>query len=275
MRLFSISALLFFTLCFVGNAQTINVEALRKHTGKQRFVLEGNLNFNYINNNGIYFYQLGAGVGTQIKTKSLNDVFLVVGSLSLSRSEDQDFANNWFFHARYNREIDNVFRIEAFVQSQHDEILDVNARNLAGAGIRLKLISREYKNDTDHGIRLYFGAAYMYEIEKNDAFDIRNFDHRHSSYLSFTADIPKTILSVTNTLYYQPLYSDLDDYRILNQLRWSIPISQKINFNTSFNYYIDSVTPANRKQYSSSLFFGFSVDLASSIKSEDAYKQIG
>ena len=73
-----------------------------------------------------------------------------------------------------------------------------------GAGIRLKFIDSKVFNG-------YFGNSYMYEIEKVDILDETYYRHRHNSYLSLTFNLKnkddKPVLELTNTTYFQPLYS--------------------------------------------------------------------
>ena len=120
--------------------------------------------------------------------------------------------------------------------------------------IKLKIISKE-------NFRMYFGEAYMYEEEKSDVFNVKDYNHRASSYLSFSANTNKSNLEITNTIYFQPLYSALSDYRILQQLQISVPLSKVLGFNTTLNYYHDSETPSGNSQFSTNISAGLSVTL--------------
>ena len=251
-----------------SNAQVVNVESLRMKTNDLNSLLLSNIDFSYSNNNGNNYYNIGAGIGATFKSKNRENIYFVVGNYNLIRSEGEDFQNKWFVHLRYNHEFTNLVRAEVFAQSQQNQVQDVNSRNLIGAGLRLKFVllkaSDTDKNDT--GIRFYFGNAYMYEVEKSDAINSSFYNHRHSSYLSFSGHIPKTALSVTNTLYYQPLYKNLNDYRLTNQLQFNISLNEKdtLSFNTTFNYSYDSNTPLSRSEFSSYIKFGFGLRLDSS-----------
>ena len=235
-------------------AQLVNIESKRMQTDSIRFVLRGDFSFSYNNNDGDYIFRIGSGLTTQLKTKDLKKIFLLLGNYSLIRSENQDFQNTWLLHLRYNQKLSNLFRLEAFVQSQHNQLLNINTRNLVGLGIRLKIISKE-------NFRMYFGEAYMYEEEKSDVFNVKDYNHRASSYLSFSANTNKSNLEITNTIYFQPLYSALSDYRILQQLQISVPLSKVLGFNTTLNYYHDSETPSGNSQFSTNISAGLSVTL--------------
>jgi len=219
------------------------------HTDSIRFVLDSDLSFSYNNNDGDYIFQLGGALSSQVKSKDLKKLYFLIGNYNLIRSENEDFQNSWFLHLRFNYEISNFFRMEAFVQSQHNELLDVNLRNLIGVGPRLKLLSKEH-------LKLYWGNAYMYEAEKSNAIGKRSYDSRHSTYLSATILAMDGAISIINTIYYQPRYSDFSDYRISEQFKTEIPISKSINVFALFNYYFDSLTPLDRKEFSTNLSLG-------------------
>ena len=250
---FLFSALtLLFCLCSFG--QLVNIESKRMQTDSIRFVLKSDLLFSYNNNDGDYIFQLGGSLSTQIKSKDLKKIYFLISNYNLIRSENEDFQNGWFVHLRFNYKLSNLFRIEAFVQSQHNELLDVNLRNLIGAGLRLKVLSKDH-------LKLYWGNAYMYEAEKSDIVGKRSYDHRHSTYLSATILALEDKISLINTIYYQPRYSDFSDYRISEQFKAEIPISESLNVFCLFNYYFDSLTPLNKKDFSSNISIGIGYSL--------------
>jgi len=234
--------------------QLVNIESKRMQTDTVRFVFKGDLSFNYTNNDGDYIYKLKNNLTTQFKSKDLNKILFIVGDFGLIRSVDKDFENSWFLHLRYNHEIHNFFRLEGFVQGQNNKILDVNGRYLVGAGVRFKLVSKDH-------FKMYWGNAYMFEYEISDFLDERFENHRYSSYLSFSYKIPNTSLSIVNTTYFQPLIKDFTDYRLLEQLKVNVTINKKLSMFALLDYYYDSRTPRDRKQYSSQSSVGLSLNL--------------
>ena len=258
-------------------AQVVNIESLRMHTDEDRFVLENNLNFSFNNDNGTAIFTFGNNLGTQFKSKDLNKIYFVLADYRVTRSEDQDFQNKWFVHLRFNYKLtkllnSSAFRVEAFFQSQYNELSDVTSRNLGGAGLRFKIISNdnaEHNNQVKYFqwkkaksyMNLYVGLAYMYEEERNDAADINFNNHRASSYLSFTFVSANELIKIFNTLYYQPILRDLKNYRISEQLQFKVKISNTLSANFNFTYVINSETPLDRREESSSLSFGFGITL--------------
>jgi len=263
---YSLFASLFFLSA--SYAQLVNIESRRLQTDST-FVLLGNLSLSFNDNNGSDIFQFGAGLTSQIKPKDSNSIFLFLANYNLIRIESVDYNNLWFLHFRYRYKFSELFRVESFVQSQHDEILDVNSRNLLGLGVRLQLASVEDKDDkASERFKMYLGNAYMYEEEKSDLFDKRFSNHRHSSYLTLRYSAGRGKVSILNVLYYQPLYKDFTDYRIFEQFKVVVPLSknEKVNVSCLFDYYFDSITPQERKQHTSYLKFGIDIELTKSPK---------
>lgn len=238
-------------ICIYGTAlgQLVNIESKRMQQDSIRFALKSDVLFDYTDTNGDYIFQIGSNLTTQFKSKDLNKIYFFIGNYKLIRSEDQDFQNSWFFHFRYNQKLSNLFRFEAFVQNQNNTLLTIINRNLIGVGIRLKFISNETT-------KAYFGNSYMYEIEKIDLTNQQFYNHRNSSYLSISQSFKKTRFDLTGTVYFQPLYRYISNYRVLCQVKAELPITKTISFSTLFNYFYNSFEPNTDSDKSSNLSFG-------------------
>ena len=272
-------------------SQVINIESLRMHTDSVRFVLKDNLRFSFNSNNGVSNYFIGNSLGAQIKSKDLKKIYLFLGDYSILRSEGKSIRNSWYLHFRFNSKLEKIFkskmvRLEAFAQHQYNEILIINYRNLAGIGLRLKLntskhetenkeITKYNKETTVYNkanadrpfktlnpvVRFYFGLAYMYEEEKSNSFDNKFSNNRASSYLSFDYTFANGSVTILNTIYYQPKFSDFNDYRISEDFQLSIKLTESLDLNGNFSYYMDSVTPQGVKDYASYLSLGLGLTL--------------
>lgn len=246
--------LLFCSFYVCANAQLVNIESKRMQKDSVRFALKSDVLFDYTDNNGDYIFEIGTNLTTQYKSKDLNRIFFLIGSYDLIRSKDQDFQNSWFFHLRYNQKLSDLFRLEAFVQNQNNTLLSITSRNLVGAGVRLKVISTE-------ATKMYFGNAYMYEIEKSNATDQRFFNHRNSSYLSLSYAFQKIKLELTGTVYFQPLYDDIGNHRILNQIKAELPITKIVSLSALYNYFYSSFSTTTDIDRSSNLSVGLTFNL--------------
>lgn len=248
--------LLLSVLLFPGllSAQLVNIEAKRMQTDSVRFALAADFSFNHTNNDGKQVNQIDAALTTQLKSKDLKKIYFLLGNYKLIDSGEENLQNSWFLHGRFNYKFSQVMRFESFLQGQYNQLLVVEQRNLIGAGLRVKWVDKERFTG-------YAGNSYMYEVEYSDRAGTTDYNHRNSTYLTLSYTPKSNKFSVANTVYYQPLYRDLDDYRILEQFRLDIPLSNWLKVFTLYNYYFDSKTPLNTEEFTSNLNFGAGISL--------------
>lgn len=238
------------------SAQLVNIEAKRMQTDSVRFALNGDFSFNHTNNDGNQVNQIDASLTTQLKSKDLRKIYFFLGNYRLIDSGEENLQNAWFLHGRFNYKFKQLpaLRFESFIQGQYNQLLVVEQRNLLGAGLRLKWMDKE-------GFSGYAGNSYMYEVEFSERAGTTDYNHRNSTYLTLSYTTESLKFSVTNTVYFQPLYRNLSDYRILEQFRLDIPLSNWLKVFTLYNYYFDSKTPLNTREYTSNLNFGVGIGL--------------
>jgi hypothetical protein len=247
--------LVFFNfLFFIAHAQLVNIEAKRMQTDSTRFVLKADLLINYTDNNGEYVLRVGSNLSTQLKSKSLKDIYFLVLNYNLVRTKNEDFQNAWFAHLRYNHKVTDFFRLEAFIQDQNNTQLTIVRRKLIGAGFRFKLLNK--KNTT-----MYFGNTYMYEIENLNNSDQRFFNHRNSSYLSLNQSFEKSKFMLTGTIYFQPLYRDIKNHRILSQFKAELPLTKTISLSGLYNYALTKFSTDLKEDRSSNINLGVTLNL--------------
>ena len=234
------------------SAQLVNIESKRVQTDSVRFTLNADLSFNHTNNDGSQVNQVDAALTTQLKSRDLRKIYFFLGNYKLIDSEEGNLQNAWFLHGRFNYKFNDVLRFETFIQGQYNQLLIVEQRNLIGAGLRLKWVDKERFSG-------YAGNSYMYEVEYSDRAGTTQYNHRNSTYLTLSYAAKSQKFSLTNTVYYQPLYTDLSDYRILEQFRLDIPLSTWLSVFTLYDYYFDSKTPLNTEEYTSNLNIGVGI----------------
>ncbi len=246
-RIFLLSVL--FLIPGLLSAQLVNIEGKRMQTDSVRFALNADFSFNHSNNDGTQVNQIDAALTTQLKSKDLRNIYFLLGNYKLIDSGEENLQNSWFLHGRYNYQFNELLRFETFIQGQYNQLLIVEQRNLIGAGLRVKWVDK--KRFTG-----YAGNSYMYEVEYSERAGTTNYNHRNSTYLTLSYTAKSNKFSIANTVYYQPLYRDLNDYRILEQFRMDIPLSEWFKVFTIYNYYFDSKTPLNTREYTSNLSIG-------------------
>src|SRR6185312_4754556 len=146
-----------------------------------------------------------------VEYKTLKSLYLFLANFSLLKGSGQTFNNNSFYHLRYNYKVSKLLRWEVFTQVQQNSVTGIRLRFLAGTGPRFKLAGRKK-------LSLYAATAAMYEYEEEKTNPpVYHHDLRSSNYVSVTYK-PLQNTEIIGTLFYQPLYISLSDYRILNEV---------------------------------------------------------
>ena len=161
---------------------------------------------------------------TQLQYRTGDDIWLVLNNLDyLIQEGEQEFERALFQHLRYNRVMGDVVTWEAFVQHQNDLVLRIEHRWLIGTGPRFTLLDKENS-------RIRVGPLYMFEYEEEEGHNRYHRDSRLSAYTSTLFKFGETV-SMAQTLYYQPRFDRIEDYRLAYQFLFSFLISDRLKFN--------------------------------------------
>ena len=233
------------------SAQIVNIETKRLRTDSVRFAGDFNLALLLNSTNGKDIATIRGNLILQTKSKNLRHIWLMASNYDFAKAEQESFVNAFYLHFRYNYKINHWLRWEAFVQTQTNEPLGIQFRQLLGTGPRFKL---ELSKNAD----FYLGTAYMYEYEKaiGPEFTIQQ-DSRWSNYISLNIHIPKVNGSLISTLYFQPLFNDLSDHRIMNDTKIDFSITERWHLYTRFSYYFDAAPPPNIRKSALNFEQGF------------------
>lgn len=230
--------LLVFGILWIGfsslEAQIVNIEKKRIATDTTGWFGTANVSFagSKTTKSVVSFF---AGTFLEYKSKSNKDLWLLISDFSLISGDEEKFSNAGFGHLRYNRKLGKSIRWEIFTQLQYNSLTKIGTRALVGTGPRFKLTDFEEA-------KFYFGVAYMYEYEELiDPFEIL-YQHRMSSYFSFTLS-PEETVTFASTTYFQPLLNDYSDYKLTNETTLFLGITQKLSLNVTLKYNYDSVPP--------------------------------
>lgn len=213
-----------------GKTQIINIENSRIQSDTTGW--RGNLGTSFgFTKNVQEIIHLDATMHLQYKTEQ--DLYLLLANYNLLRNRQQTLSNNMFYHLRYNRKLNSWLRWEAFTQWQQNTVTNIELRALLGTGPRYKL--HESKK-----FRLYAGTLVMFEHETERRPKIIHNDMRGDAYLSFTYK-PTDLISLTSTSFYQPLFRQPKDFRILNQLTLNVKATRRFSIVTNWSYLYDAV----------------------------------
>lgn len=212
------------------HAQIINIESKRMQSDTTGWMGNAGASFALIKN---VQEVLSLNANAHLQYKTNRNLYLLLTNYNLLRGDGKRLSNNMFYHLRFNRKLNDMLRWEVFTQWQQDIITNIGLRILAGTGPRFKVYDRPR-------FKLYAATAAMYEHEKEktDPVVIHN-DVRSSSYVSFTYE-PTESLEIVSTTFYQPLFREISDFRIFNQLSLNFKVSSHISITTSWNYLYDA-----------------------------------
>jgi Protein of unknown function, DUF481 len=242
-------SLLITVLCLSAKAQLVNIEARRIHSDSIRQAGEFNFDYSYSDVNKKKLTVFNTALVLQQKSKNLKDYLLLLANAELSKARNEDFENATFLHLRFNHKYNKLLRWEVFTQLQSNLPIGVKLRFLSGTGPRFKLLNSSF-------INVYLGCLYMLEYEKTTG-GVNSTGHRNSSYVSLSVDIPQLKAELISTTYFQPLFNNLQDYRILSENRLDFHITKKFKVQTSFRYYFDSRPPEGINNYTLAFKQGF------------------
>lgn len=211
-------------------AQVVNIENERLRTDSNGVYgsLSGNFSLTSNTKTVIVFDAIA-----QAEYKQDKNLYLLLGSYGFVSGDQESFYNNAFIHFRYNRKVSSLLRWEAFTQGQFNKISKINLRYLLGTGPRFKLVDNE-------AWKIYAASLVMFEYEEDDTtVQAIHRDIRSTSYLSFTFQ-PVENVKLISTTYYQPLYADFNDFRLVNEEAFSVSVSKKFSIIPKFSYLYDS-----------------------------------
>lgn len=154
------------------------------------------------------------------------------------QQSNKKFKNNSFVHFRWTWMKWNIIGLELFTQLQQDEFKSLKIRQLNGSGLRAELIKKE-----DISLSLGSGVMLDYEVilDKQTSTLLRS-----TSYLAFLKSFDKKKNNlILLTLYYQPLLSNHEDYRINleTNVRTVLITGLKLFIENSINFMYDTKPP--------------------------------
>ena len=240
----------FVLIPFLASAQIVNIESQRLQSDTTGWLGGMGSNFLFQKNT---VQVLNINLNAHVEYKAEKSLYLFLANYNLLRGSGETFSNNLFYHLRYNYKVNKLIRWEVFTQLQQNSITGINLRVLAGTGPRFKLKSTKQ-------FALYAATAAMYEYEKETTTPaIYHRDIRSSSYITATYK-PNDNTEITGTFFYQPLYKDFADLRILNEISAKFKIVKHLSFIAAWYYLYDSRPAASTPRLNYSISNGIEYD---------------
>ncbi|MEO8414242.1 MAG: DUF481 domain-containing protein [Ginsengibacter sp.] len=242
-----------FLIAFIHKAslaQIINMESQRIRSDTTGWFGNVSTSFQF-EKNAVQVINISAGA--HVEYKSPKSLYLFLGNYNFLKGDGQTLNNNLFYHLRYNYKLNKWLRWEVFTQLQQNSVTGIKLRLLAGTGPRFKLAGSER-------IALYVATAAIYEYEKEQTVPpIYHRDLRSSSYVSFTYE-PSKNTQLISTVFYQPLFGCLSDYRLLNEISVKFKFVKHFSFTANWYYLYDSRPAADLPKLNYSISNGIEYD---------------
>src|SRR6185437_1499119 len=213
-----------------SQAQIVNVESQRIQSDTTGWLGTFGVSFK-LDKNKVEVINLNTNA--QIEYKEPRSLYLFLMNYDFLSGASQTLQNNLFFHLRYNYKITNMLRLEAFTQVQQNNLSGIKSRWLIGTGPRFKISGTKK-------LSLYAASLVMYENEHELTKPVTlHKEIRNSSYTSASWR-PVDKAEITTTLFYQPLFRDFSDFRVLHELKVKFQFTRKFSFFTTWAILYDS-----------------------------------
>lgn len=245
-RIFKIIVMLILVHCFHDvHAQIVRIENNGISADSTKW--SGGIDLNvYSIRNTSEFFRLATG--SQLKYTQNKNTFLSINELRLIFAEEEKLENKGYQHIRFQHEIDSIFTLEIFSQTQFDQVLKIGLRQLFGIGPRIHFFQ---KTSTE----TFLGVHYMYEYEEEIGTNIINRDHRISSHFAFSRKMKKS--AVHWIVYYQPKITNFTDYRISGSSTYTIELVKQLRFNIRGELAYDTKPVSGVNDFTYTLLNGF------------------
>ena len=232
------------TLSTHGHAQ-VNVEQNRPQsrdgfhaTLDSAFTLiRGNVDLSQLSLNGRAEY-----------TRGVHTPF-VQASISYGEKSGAAFLNQSFGHARWTAMWWDFIGTEVFAQLQENSFRSLVLRQLYGGGVRVRF-SAWTSGQVAMGLGSMFEREVYVERDEMSTREVLENNARATSYLTLRQEVKSAAdLTLSSTLYFQPLLEQVRDYRILYDLSCEIKLSALVRLVESFHLLYDREPPPGVKGY--------------------------
>ena len=217
-----------FTAClFLSSLYSqVNTESLRRENSIPGVHHNMALDFSYYSGNSEIIQLMGSYRMDYLSNS--NWYGFLKGQYNRAFEKDkEDFSNKGFIHLRAAKPILEHTDIEGFIQKEANHFIDLENRELLGAGLRIN----QFRN-------LYWGIGIMHEMEKYNKIPQEQSFVKSTNYINYKINILQTA-ELQNVIYYQFKLGYPGDYRILWNGNLTFQASKGISFHMNTHYRFD------------------------------------
>jgi hypothetical protein len=247
-KLLLLITLIFYTSIFAQ----VNTERFREDEDTTGF--SGYVDLEGILATGNTDFQL-ISLGSRLNYNWGDDYTFIVGDGGYGWENGNSFVDQLFAHLRHVITTGDLLQIELFTQFDNNKKRLLEARELIGGGLRLRILKTEH-------FKFRLGTAYMFETERfdlpaNSVHPNNTSFHRFTSYVTFKYQLNR-LLSFISTTYYQPRFKDFNDYKLFSENAFMIDTGKVLDLFIKFNLRYDSRPPDTVKKFDTFSRIGFS-----------------
>jgi len=213
-------------------SQVLNVEEMR--TFQDSLPWEGSLGLKGEMSKSDELF-LNTTVTSHVQHLRKQKQFLYLGEFNLNRTGDSTFSENGYLHLRFVSHVKRPLAFESFTQIQYNKALQIKQRFLLGCGVRWHIVKGKKA-------KIYLGFAAMFDDEIYQQTPREQYI-RNSDYISLVLSLGKNLV-FTSITYYQPVFRDMADYRLLTSNGLSFHAGKHINLGITYCLTYDSQPPA-------------------------------
>lgn len=216
------------TIPFTAWGQVVNIESDR---GGDKQGLHGSSEIGLsLQRGNVQVFQYQAG----LRLDHINGIHhnLFIGSVAYGEEDGEPFNNTAYSHLRWTAMWFNHVGTEIFVQNQKDEFRLLQIRQLTGAGLRFTAFE-------DH---IAIGLGGMSDYEQVEGLKKGRLDARGTSYVRLGKQWKNSVKGQL-IAYYQPLFMNPSDYRILGTGSLEFKVDKVFSVINEFNYSYDTRPP--------------------------------
>ena len=197
-----------------------------------------------------------AGVDGRLNWKTKSSTTFFVFESDYEWVDNKRSSDEGLFHIRYIHELVDSFEVEAYGQINYDKKLLITNRELVGAGLRYKLFDFD-KSDVSIGTGFMFEHE-NYDVSENSFHPSEVKISRWSNYISFYFQLNQSV-TLGGVIYYQPMFSNFSDYRLLNESSLIVGLSKLFSLTVNFKIRHDYLPPDGIEQTDTETNLGIAV----------------
>ncbi|RPI68917.1 MAG: DUF481 domain-containing protein [Ignavibacteriales bacterium] len=225
-----------FLVLFVSiSLAQVNTEKFRKDFDQHGFFGSISLAAGFASGNSEFVKAKG---GLRIDYAGSNYDFFLVGNYEFEEANEAKVVNKGFAHLRNILPLSSIFSLEFFLQKEFNQFILLEDRNLAGAGLRIDLIS--LFSDSSDAIELFAGTGLMFENEKyNIPVSPETNLIRSTNYLTFKWQVNNNFSFIAIN-YLQFDVERFHDYRFITDTGLNFLIFENLTFTSSVSFRYDN-----------------------------------